>query len=65
VDLVAEKDMFLILVSPPVITVRVISEAVALPFIGASFLAEVVGISPQMSGSMAVSPPRITLSAMA
>jgi hypothetical protein len=50
VDLVAEKDIFLILVSPLGITVRVISGAVALPFTGAGFLAEAVGISAQMSG---------------
>jgi hypothetical protein len=50
VDLVAEKDIFLILVSPLGITVRVISGAVALPFTEAGFLAEAVGMSPQMSG---------------
>ena len=49
-DLVAKKDIFLILVSPLGITVRVISGAVALPFAGASFLAEAVGISLQVGG---------------
>ena len=47
---VAEEDIFLILKSPLRITVRVVSAAVALPFTGAGFLAEAVGISPQMSG---------------
>jgi len=50
VDLVAEKDIFLILVSPPGITVRVVSGAVALPFAGAGLLAEAAGISPEVSG---------------
>ena len=44
-NLVAEKDIFLILVSPLGITVRVVSGAVALAFTGAGFLAEAVGIS--------------------
>ena len=48
-NLVAEEDIFLILVSPPGITVRIISGASALPFAGADFLAEAAGISPQVS----------------
>ena len=49
-DLVTEEDIFLVLVSPLGITVRVVSGAVALPFAGASLPAEAVGVSPQMSG---------------
>jgi hypothetical protein len=50
VHLVAEEDVFLILVAPPGIAVRVVSGAVALPFTGAGLLAEAVGISPEVSG---------------
>ncbi len=49
-DFIAEKDIFLIPVSPLGVTVRVVSGAVALPFAGADFPAEAVGISPQVSG---------------
>ena len=47
--LVAEEDVFLILISPLGITVRVVSAAVALPFTGAGFLAEAVGIGSEVS----------------
>jgi hypothetical protein len=50
VNFVAEKDLFLILVSPLDIMGRVISGAMALPFAGAGFLAEAASISPQVSG---------------
>jgi hypothetical protein len=50
VYLVAEEYIFLILIPPAGIGVRVVSGAVALSLAGAGFLAEAAGISPQVSG---------------
>jgi hypothetical protein len=50
VDLVAEEDVFLILVSPLCVMVGVVSGTFALPFTGAGLAAEAVGVRPQVSG---------------